>query len=219
MCLSPEADLVVGAAVVVVGIDALRQVRSPRDLPLAALPLILGVHLLVEVPVWLGLRGELPVGVEQVAEWLYLVIALAVVPAIVPAAVARSEPGEGRARLRPFVVLGAVVAAWLLLAVVRGQTVARLRHLHIAYFVDAPLAEVAAVAYVVATCGPALLSRRPAVRAFGVVNLVAVLVLSWLVLDGVVSLWCAWAAVTSVVVDVYLRRARPVASPRVEARA
>lgn len=69
MCLAPEADLVVGAAVCIVGVDALRQVRTRRELPLAALPLLFGAHLLVEVPVWLGLRGDVSDAVGEAAEW------------------------------------------------------------------------------------------------------------------------------------------------------
>ena len=47
---------------------------------------------------------------------------------------------------------------------------------------------------------------------FGVSNLVAVMVLAWLTVGGLTSLWCVWAAVTSVAIDVYLRRdeGRPV---------
>ena len=44
MCFSAEADLVTGVVVGVVGIDALRHIRKPHQLALAATPLLFAVH-------------------------------------------------------------------------------------------------------------------------------------------------------------------------------
>lgn len=52
MCWSATADLVAGAGVAAVGVACVARVRSARDLPLAALPLLLGAHQLVESAVW-----------------------------------------------------------------------------------------------------------------------------------------------------------------------
>ena len=42
MCFAPEADAVVGGIIVAVGVDALRHVVSPKQIALAALPLLFG---------------------------------------------------------------------------------------------------------------------------------------------------------------------------------
>ena len=57
MCFSAEADLVVGVALLPVGVLALREVRHRRELPFAALPLLFALHQLVEVFVWRGAEG------------------------------------------------------------------------------------------------------------------------------------------------------------------
>lgn len=57
MCWSATADLVAGTAV---GAVCVARVRRPRDLPLAALPLLLGVHQLVEAAVWHAGGGRPP---------------------------------------------------------------------------------------------------------------------------------------------------------------
>ena len=57
MCFSAEADLVAGAVVTAIGVDAMRQVRRPEERALGALPVLLGAHLLVEAVVWEGLTG------------------------------------------------------------------------------------------------------------------------------------------------------------------
>ena len=58
MCFSPEMDLVAGVVISGVGIDTLRRVRDPKHLPLASLPLVFGVHQLVETLVWWELQGQ-----------------------------------------------------------------------------------------------------------------------------------------------------------------
>ena len=75
--------------------------------------------------------------------------------------------------------------------------------------------------YVVATCGSMFVSKYPHVRWFGMVNLVAVGVLAALNRSGLISLWCGWAAVTSVAIAVHLRRGHRTASqlPAIPGRA
>ena len=114
MCFSPEADLVAGIVIGVIGVDAFRHVRSPRERPLAALPIVFAFHQLIEVVVWRGLQGHVDSGVWHAAAWLYLAVAFGVVPVLVPFAVAALEPEEHRARARSFVLLGALVAAVLM---------------------------------------------------------------------------------------------------------
>jgi hypothetical protein len=207
VCFSPQADLVGGAVLVVIGVDALRHVRQRRDhLPLAALPLLLAVHQVVEAFAWWGLQGVVPEGLGRVAVWVYLLIAFVVLPVYVPLAVAVLEPPGPRRRLiGGFVALGAVVATLLLAGMVRGPVTAELADYHLAYGTGVSAGFLVVVAYVVATCGAVLFSGRPYLAAFGVVNLVAVAVLARFQIDGFASLWCAWAAVTAGGIAVYLR--------------
>jgi hypothetical protein len=58
----------------------------------------------------------------------------------------------------------------------------------------------------VATCGSLVLSGYRRIAVFGVVNLVAVAVLAAVTLEGFASLWCGWAALTSVAIAWYLRQ-------------
>lgn len=205
MCFSAEADLAAGAVVTVIGVDALRHVRRPADVALAALPLVLGVHLLVEVAVWRNLEGAADDASASLAEWVYLVIAFGVVPVLAPTAIALWD-APARRRLWPFVALGLAVGGVLLAWQVADPASARIDGNHIEYVVRFGTAGgLAWAVYVVATCGPALLSSDRSVRTFGALNLVAVGVLAGVEREGLVSLWCAWAAVTSVVIAARLR--------------
>ena len=68
MCFSPQADFTAGAVVTLVGVETLRRVRVRRELIVGALPLLFGIHQLVEGFVWLGLRGEVSRGVGDTAK-------------------------------------------------------------------------------------------------------------------------------------------------------
>ena len=65
------------------------------------------------------------------------------------------------------------------------------------------------VLYVFATCGALLVASSRLLMVFGLINLGMVITLSWLTFTGLTSLWCAWAAITSFVIAIYLRRSLP----------
>lgn len=206
MCFSPEADIVAGIVVSGVGIDALRHVRETKEYPLAALPLLLGAHLLVETYVWWGEAGRVPEYVGQAAVWLYLAIALGVLPVLVPMAILAIEPeGLRRRWLVPLVVIGAGVAAFYMAGVVTGPVGAAVEGCCLAYDTGPGYSPLLGALYVVVTCFPLLISSHRRIVAFGVINLPAVVLIGWLLASHLASLWCAWAAVTSVLIALHLR--------------
>lgn len=213
MCFSPQADVIGGLLVGGIGVSLIHQVRQ-RDrhdhLAFAALPLLLGLHQLTESLVWFSLQGHLPSGIGRVATWAYLLFAFVVLPMYVPLAIRALEPaGRRRAIMSGFAVLGAIVSAVLLVAMLRGPVTARLGSHHIAYHIDLHAGLLIVAAYVVVTCAAALFSGYRYVAIFGDVNLIAVAVLAKLTIDGFASLWCAWAAVTSAAIALHMRYSRP----------
>ena len=207
MCLSAEADVVAGVVVGAIAVEGFRHAHRPPERLLASLPLLLAAHQLVEAFVWLGLQGEVSKSVWEPALYAYLLIAFGILPVLVPIAVTGMEEPADRHRMRWFVYIGAVVSAVLMVAVVRGPVVATIQGRHIDYFVDLWHGGVAVALYVVATCGPMLRSRHQHVQWFGAANLVAAVVLGYLSKSSFISLWCLWAAVTSVAIVVHLRHA------------
>jgi hypothetical protein len=208
MCYSPEADLIAGLVVGAVGIDAIRHVDDRRDLALAAVPLVLATHQLVEAVAWWGLQGRVSDEIGGVAVGMYLVIALAIVPVLVPYAVWRAEPASGRrSAMFPFVVLGVCVAAVLLGSMASNSYEASIGGRFISYDVGAPEGGALAVLYGIAICTPLLMSSYRRIVVLGVLNVVAFTLLSWLLAAGFISLWCIWAAVSSVLIARHLREA------------
>lgn len=208
MCFSPQADLVGGIAIGAIGIDTVRHARHAREVPLAALPLLLAAHQLVETFVWWGLQGKVPAEAGRVALWAYLIFAFGVLPVFVPAAVMAIEPmGRRRWMMAPFLVLGAAVSVTLLVAMIRGPVTASLGNHHIEYGISLSAGALVVGLYIVATCGSLVFSGYPHVTLFGAVNLVAAIVLARLATNGFASIWCAWAAVASGAIALHLRLA------------
>jgi hypothetical protein len=216
VCFSPTADVVAGVVVGVAGVDALRHVRSRRELPLALLPATLAVHQFIEAFVW-GEAGEDGAYARGgVATWLYLIIAFAVLPVLVPLAVTLADRARKPLRMAVFTGIGTVVAAVLLHATVRGPVYVAVEGHHLDYRVHLAHGGVVVALYVLVTCVPSLLSAYPHIRWFGMANLVAAAVLAWVDQGALISLWCLLAAVTSIAIAAHLRLANRVAVARPE---
>lgn len=212
MCFSPEADLVAGIAATVVGIDAIRHTSRRELVPMAALPVVFGVHQLIETMVWWNLRGNVPDCVGEPAMWAYLLIALCLVPALVPFAFGSAGLVKSRLLARALLGSGVVSGAVLFGAVLDGPTYASIDGHHIAYHVGTPWVVLTLGLYIVAACAPGLVSHERSLRLFGLTNLLVVGALIWLAQTAVVSLWCVWAAISSLLINRYVR-AREVREP------
>ncbi|MFI5527623.1 DUF6629 family protein [Kitasatospora sp. NPDC051853] len=204
MCWSAQADLVIGAAVSGVGVVCLSRVRHRRQLPLAALPLVLGVHQLLEAVVWFGAEGRVGSGAAGPARIGWALIAMPVLAVLVPVGAwcAAGRPG----RLLAFVVLGLAAAVPLTAAVLAGPVTAEVHGHTLEYAVGVPFAAPLLVAYLTATLGPLLLNPVPELRRLGWWVAAAAVLCAVLWRTAFVSTWCALAALASVLVLRWLRR-------------
>jgi Family of unknown function (DUF6629) len=211
VCFSPQADIVGGLLIGAIGVDAVRHIRQRREfIALAWIPLLLGAHQFIEALVWLWLQGHVPRGIGLVALWAYLLIAFVVLPVFIPLAVIALEPTRRRKKMMvPFAVLGAVVAVTLFAAMVRGPVGVKLAPYNLSYGIRLSDGFLVVALYVVAVCGPLLVSGYRNVALFGVVNLVAVIIIARLTISGFASVWCGWAAVSGAAITLHCRFAKP----------
>ena len=209
MCFSPEADFTAGAVIAAVGVQTVRRVRTPRELLIGSLPLLFGLHQLVEGFVWLGLRGQVSSALGNTAKDIYIVYAHAVLPAIVPLGFLLLEPDRRRARLLwPLVYVGVLLGAYMLWQVTAYPVGAQEQAHCINYTTHTPNDYLIAVLYVVATCVPALLSSRPYLRWFGLLSLVGVIATAVVRVDELTSVWCVYVALVSLLIFEHFRRQR-----------
>lgn len=187
---------------------SLREVRQPRELPFAALPAIFALHQFLEVAVWAGLDGDVSAGVANLAMRAYLFIAWPLLPTYVPLAVLMLEPRLRRRRVVPFLALGVVVSAYLAF-VVLANPVEVIRHAHgLEYDTTVHHPLVWAVLYIVAVVGAPLMSGYRSIVAFGALNLVGLVLVAVFYAQEFASLWCVFAAVSSLLILVHMVRRR-----------
>ncbi|MET9385655.1 DUF6629 family protein [Streptomyces sp. NPDC002928] len=199
MCWSATADLVAGAGVAAVGVACVARVRSGRDLPLAALPLLLGAHQIVESVIWDSGGGSGPATVA------WAVIALPLLAVWVPAGVMCAAPPHARRRLVLPLAAGAATAAVLAYGVATGPVTAEIRGRTVGYVLGLPHAPLLVTGYLLATVGSLLLSGDRRLLVLGILVAVGASVCWALWRLEFVSTWCAFAAVCSVVLFAWVR--------------
>jgi hypothetical protein len=209
VCFSPQADFVAGAVIAGVGVETLRRVRARNELIVGALPLLFGVHQLVEAFVWLGLRGQVSPGLGDAAKQIYILYAHVVLPVIVPLGFMLLEPDARRSRVMLVMTyLGALLAVYLLWQVTAYPVGAHVEARCIDYTTHTPNDAIIGLLYIAVTCGPALISSRRYLRWFGLVSLVGAIVTAAVRVDELTSLWCVYVATVSVLILEHFRRQR-----------
>ncbi|MFE0702353.1 DUF6629 family protein [Streptomyces sp. NPDC058872] len=207
MCWSATADLWAGVGISAVGVVSLVSVRRPGDVPLASLPLLLGVHQLVEAAVWHAGGGTGP----AVLAWA--AIALPLLPAWVPLGVLTAARPADRPRLLAPLAVGLAVAVLLARLLATRPVTAEIHGHTLRYAIDPPQAPLVLAGYLLSTVGALLLARDRLLRILGLLTGAgaAVCVLLWR--TAFVSTWCALAATASLLLLAWVRRRRPVTTP------
>ncbi|MET7700483.1 DUF6629 family protein [Streptomyces sp. NPDC005485] len=193
MCWSATADLVAGVGIGAVGVACVARVRRRGDLPLAALPLLLGAHQIVESVVWDSGGGRGPATVA------WAVIALPLLAVWVPLGVVCAAPRRALRRLMIPLAIGLATAVPLTYALATRPVTAQVRGHTVGYAIGLPHAALLVAGYLLATIGSLLLSGERGLLLLGVLVAVGALI-CWTVWQReFVSTWCALAAVCSVV--------------------
>ncbi|MGW1911520.1 DUF6629 family protein [Streptomyces sp. NPDC002076] len=212
MCWSATADLVAGSAVAAVGVACVTLVRSGRELPLAAVPLLLGAHQIVESVVWHSGGGGGPATVA------WAVMALPLLAVWVPAGVMCVAPPHARLRLVLPLTAGVVTAASLAHSLATEPVTAEIRGRTVGYALHVSPVPLLVMGYLLATVGSLLLSGDRRLLVLGVLVAAGATVCWALWRLEFVSTWCACAALCSVVLLCWMR-ARRTSAQRMRAMA
>lgn len=194
MCFSATASFSAAAVCGAIGIVTARR-AAKADLMLAVVPIVFSLHQALEGVVWLTKAA----GCGHNAGYGFAVIAFCLWPIYVPVASWRSESD---ARLRAFMLAfalpGAVVsaaAAWVLF---RGLDV-NFASNQIQYLLTTHYPIIFDYIYAACVAGPFFLSRNIYLRAFGGLILLFFVLSTALFNPARYSVWCFFAAASSIV--------------------
>lgn len=199
MCFSATASFTAGALLLGAGVLTVKSARGPRELPLAAIPLLFSIQQLIEGVVWMTFRYEAPL-LNAVMTHAYSFFSHVLWPFYVPVAVLLIEPaGWRRSTLWGLSAAGAVVAAYLMYMLVVFPVVSRATGQHIEY--DSPhfFAAVVMSVYLLSTAISPMVSTHRWVKIFGVLAAVSFAAAYYFYARWFISVWCLFAAILSLV--------------------
>jgi hypothetical protein len=204
MCFSATANFVGSGVLGAVGVVTLTKVKHRRELLFAALPILFAVHQFIEGFVWLGLDGILSPAVAHDMGAAFMLYAQGLLPFLLPLSVLLFEPyRKSRRQMLPFLVLGAATTLYILWALTAYPTEVYVKGNSIVYMNQATNNTAVALLYVLATCGSLFFSKVRMMVIFGAANLAILLVVMEFKRYAFTSLWCAYAAVASVIILAY----------------
>jgi hypothetical protein len=204
MCFSAAANFVGSTALAGVGVVTLTKVKHRRELLFATLPILFAVHQFIEGFVWLGLDGILSPTVTHNMGAAFMLYAQGLLPFLLPLSVLLFERDrKDRRRMMPFVVIGGATTLYMLWALAAYPTQIYEVANSIVYVNQATNHTAVAVLYVIATCGSLFFSKVRAMVLFGLANLTILLVVMAFKRYAFTSLWCAYAAIASVIILAY----------------
>ena len=204
MCFSATANFVGSGVLGAVGVVTLTRVKHRRELLFATLPALFAIHQFTEGFVWLGLDGILSPEVAHDMGAAFMLYARGLLPFLLPLSVLLFEPNvKSRRRMLPFLVLGGATALYILWALTAFPLQVYVRGNSIVYINQATNNSAVALLYVIATCGSLFFSKIRLMVIFGAANLAILLVVMVVKRYAFTSVWCAYAAVASVIILAY----------------
>jgi hypothetical protein len=207
VCFSATANFVGSGVLGTIGVITLTRVRHRRELLFASLPALFAVHQFIEGFVWLGLDGILSPAVAHDMGAAFVLYAQGFLPFLLPLSVFLFEPDKpSRKRMLPFLVLGGATTLYILWALTAFPLQVYIRDNSIVYINPATNNTLVAVLYVIATCGSLFFSKIRAMVLFGAANLAILLIVMAVKRYAFTSVWCAYAAVASVIILAYFWR-------------
>jgi hypothetical protein len=204
VCFSAAANFAGSTVLAGIGIATLSRVKHRRELLFATLPTLFAVHQFIEGFVWLGLDGILSPKVTHNMGAAFMLYAQGLLPFLLPLSIYLFEPtAKARKRMLPFLIIGGGTTLYILWALTAYQLEVYVKGNSIVYINPATNNTIIAILYVIATCGSLFFSKIRMMVIFGAANLAILLAVMIFKRYAFTSLWCAYAAVASVIILAY----------------
>ena len=204
MCFSAAANFTGSGVLGAIGAITLTRVKHRRELLFASLPALFAIHQFTEGFVWLGLDGILSPNVTRDMGAAFMLYAQGLLPFLLPLSVVLFEAdAKSRRRMTPFLIIGTLTALYILWALTAYPTQIYIKDHSIVYINPATNYLTVAIVYVIATCGSLLFSKIKDMVLFGIANMAILLVVMGFKRYAFTSLWCAYAAVASLIILAY----------------
>jgi len=211
MCFSANASFIAGAALTVVGVASLSQVRKPAQVLFAAIPLMFAIQQVCEGFVWLSLSDPYFSQWHSFAKYAFLFFAQIIWPTWIPLSYYCIERSPKRRKIIRYFLFGGIVTTLLLTyRLLFMNAVAEINGCHIAYHIEGTTALLIAtgILYIGAIVFAPFFSSWKTAFFLASANVLSLLVTQLFFEVYLVSVWCFFAAAQSVLIFFVMREMR-----------
>ena len=205
MCFSASASFIAGASLSAVGGLTLVKTERPAEIPFATIPLLFGIQQITEGIIWLTFGLDAPL-LKSTMTLVYSLFSHVLWPIFIPFSIVLLETGPWRKKtISALQLTGISVGLYLLYFILKFPVTAEVVGTHIVY--DSPHFYILVVMalYLAATCASCLVSSHKMINLFGALLLVSFIAAYEIHIASLVSVWCFFAAILSLIVYLYFK--------------
>lgn len=206
MCFSAEASFIAGTVILTTGVIAMKKSVNVPQRVFALIPLFFALQQYIEGFLWIGLQNPVLYPYTQWFIYGFLFFAWIVWPVFVPLSCMLLEKKRARKLLLSFFILiGLLVASACVFVMFSFTVSAGVQDFHIKYATvfRSSYTWLFGILYLIPTIGSLFVSGVRKMWILGVINLVSYVASKIFFQGYVISVWCFFGAVASVMV-VYL---------------
>lgn len=203
MCFSPEASIISGTILSVMGIAAIKKAKTRSQIFFASIPFIFAFQQLIEGVVWLSLLHTSYASWHNPSTYLFLVFAQIVWPSWVPFSILLLEKDKKRKKiLYLLLIIGLLVSTILTIRLSTENIYSEIQGHHIKYNFESsgPFLRYLSLLYILSTVIPTFISSVRKMKVLGLIILLSYIVTKIFYENYVISVWCFFAALMSIFV-------------------
>ncbi len=203
MCFSAAASFAGGVVVSAAGVAIVRKVRKPAQRLFAVIPLLFGFQQFTEGVLWVTLRSGGHDWLQNAATYIFLITALVILPVMIPLSMWFMEEVKKRKKILVILmVTGGIVSLFYAFCLISYNVTPQIKGFHIQYIHEFPLtlAKIASLFYGASTVAPLFVSSVRRMRLAGILIAVSWIVTAIFFVGYMISVWCFFAALISVVI-------------------
>ena len=205
MCFSATASFISGGVLSAVGVVTLKKTEKKSEIPFASIPLLFGIQQIIEGVIWLTFHNNAP-ELNIVMTFIYSIFSHVLWPIFVPLSIMLLEPVRWRKKVMfTLWIGGTAVGLYLFYNLFAFPITSRVENHHIVYFSPHFYIYTVMGFYVAATCVSAMFSSYKMIKFFGIMALVAFTISYLFYKISLVSVWCFFAAILSLIVYGYFK--------------
>lgn len=203
MCFSAEVSFGASAVIGTMGVIAYKKAEKTPYRFLAFIPILFAFHQFIEGWVWVSAMHDDYSGIRQLSTYSYIVLAWVIWPFYIPWTMWKIEKDAIRKLiLLVLVFCGVIVVSSLSYVLMSSGVEAQIEDCSILYnYGDSQSPNLPfSILYLSTTVLPSLVSKVGKVWLLGVINFITYFVSRIYFNDRVISVWCFFAAISSIVI-------------------